>query len=134
MADPKITVVHVNTHLIKRNAVRLKKSMPAAALEPPLTAKGKTGGRAAKANTFAVVYRGTEVARVVYRPLDPLKSGAVAWIETEHEVVAVPDPVPEPTVGAPLLSNTDLTGLLLKLLVERHEPEIRRMLGEKAPA
>lgn len=100
--------------------------MPASALEPPLTAKGKGGGKVTKSNTFDIVHKGQVVARVVYRPFDPLKSGAVAWIETECQVVPVADPAP---VEAPPQS-TELTGLLLKLLVEKHGPEIRRLLAE----
>ncbi len=131
MADTKTTVVHVNTHVIKRNGVRLKRSMPASALEPPLTAKGKGGGKVVKSNTFELVHKGHVVARVVYRPLTPLKSGATAWIETDCEVVAVPDPAP--VVAAPPQSSPDLTALLLKLLVERHGPEIRQLLDEGTP-
>lgn len=93
MPEPKLTVVHVDTHKIKRNRVRMANGK-GGPMAPPLTAKPKAGGKAETANTFAIIVRGEEVARVVYRPAEPLKSGAVAWVETPHAVVAVPDGPP----------------------------------------
>jgi len=68
-------IIHVNQHMIRKNTKELTD-------EPVLTVKTY------KENNYAheAVIRtkdGTEVARVVYRPHDPLSCGARVWIETE---------------------------------------------------
>ena len=35
--------------------------------------------------------KGNEIARVVYRPDDPLSCGAHCWIETKHKVIVNAD-------------------------------------------
>ena len=72
------TIVHVNQHVIRKNA---KESTA----EPVLTVKTY------KENRYAheVVIRsdsGEELARIVYRPDSPLSCGARVWIETQHDV------------------------------------------------
>ncbi len=74
------TIIHVNQHIIKRNA-----KAEAGDHEPPLTVKTYKDNRKA----FEAVIRdddGSEVARVVYRPHDPLSCGARVWIETDNNV------------------------------------------------
>ncbi len=78
------TIIHVNQHIIKRNA----KAQPVADLfeyEPPLTVKTYKDNRKA---CEAVIRDddGNEVARVLYRPHDPLSCGARVWIETNNNV------------------------------------------------
>jgi len=77
------TIVHVNQHVIRRNATKGE-------TEPVLTVK--TRGT----NTYAheAIIRddnGVEVARVVYRPDKPLSCGARVWIETQYNVEVVRD-------------------------------------------
>lgn len=72
------TVIHVNQHKIRSNT---KKDQT----EPVLTVKTY------KSNDYAheVIIRdpaGEEMARVVYRPENPLSCGAKCWIETNQEV------------------------------------------------
>ena len=74
------TRVHVNKHVIRRNAKTGER-------EPPITIKTYRDNR--RAHGAAVVVDGREVAAVVYRPDRPLSCGATVWIETEHEVVPV---------------------------------------------
>lgn len=72
------TIIHVNRHVIADNKKHGEQS-------PPLTVKyGKKGflGR-------CVVIRddgGQELARLVYRPDDPLKCGATVWAESRCNV------------------------------------------------
>lgn len=75
------TIIHVNQHAIRKNA-------KSGATEPVLTVKTY------KSNEYAheAVIRddnGNEMARVVYRPAEPLSCGARVWIETQHEVELV---------------------------------------------
>jgi hypothetical protein len=72
------TIIHVNQHVIKSNRKH-------GATDPVLTVKTY------KSNTYAheaIVHdaEGREVARVIYRPDNPLACGAHVWIETQHEV------------------------------------------------
>jgi hypothetical protein len=73
------TIIHVNQHKIKSN----KKS---GAIDPVLTVKTYKDNRYA---TEAIIIddSGNEIARVVYRPDDPLSCGAHCWIETQHQVI-----------------------------------------------
>lgn len=74
-----ITRIHVNGQNLRKNKVHLRK-----------------GGRRVRNTVFtAKDYRtnrtGTRVvvhgpSTLVYRPRNPLNSGAVAWIETSHKV------------------------------------------------
>lgn len=75
------TVIHVNQHVIKRNAKQGERN-------PVLTVKTY------KSNTYAnevVVYGqdGLPAARIVYRPTEPLSCGARVWIETNNKVEAI---------------------------------------------
>ncbi len=78
-------VIHVNQHVIKANRKHSKN-------DPVLTVKGYRGGnKTHTSNLYAheailLDEAGNEVARVVYRPNDPLPCGAQVWIETENEV------------------------------------------------
>lgn len=68
------TKIHVNQHIIKRNAKTGER-------EPVLTCKTY------KENIYGheVILKGP--SRVVYRPDKPLPCGAKVWIETDGEVV-----------------------------------------------
>lgn len=72
------TIIHVNQHIIKRNAKTGEN-------EPPLTIKTYKSNQNAHE---AIIYDkdGNEVARVINRPHDPLSCGARVWIETHNEV------------------------------------------------
>lgn len=71
------TVIHVNQHNIKANAKGAEK--------PVLTVKNYKDNR--KGNRAVIVdSAGNEVARIVYRPYNPLSCGAKCWIETQLEV------------------------------------------------
>ena len=75
------TLIHVNQHIIKANR-------SSGANAPVLTVKTY------KSNDYAheAIIRdaqGNEVARVVYRPNDPLSCGAHVWIETTNTVELV---------------------------------------------
>ena len=72
------TIIHVNQHKIKSNSKNNTQ-------EPVLTCKTY------KSNNYAheaIIYddNGNEVARVIYKPNDPLSCGAKVWIETKNEV------------------------------------------------
>lgn len=72
------TIIHVNQHVIRANKSNEENN-------PVLTVKTY------KSNDYAheAIIRdknGEEVARVVYRPDNPLSCGAHVWIETENEV------------------------------------------------
>jgi hypothetical protein len=72
------TRIHVNQHNIKANDKE-------GGVLPVLTVKDYKQNR--KGNTAKIILDGMEVARVVYRPWDPLPCGAKCWIETTNEVV-----------------------------------------------
>lgn len=81
MARKAKTIIHVNQHVLKANRQN-------GANEPCLTVKHRD------TNTYAheaiiVDGQGNEVARVVYRPNNPLSCGAVCWIETHNDVKPV---------------------------------------------
>lgn len=72
------TLIHVNQHVIKRNAKHDERA-------PPLTVKDYQQNR--KAHTAEIIGAdGDVVARVIHRPDDPLPCGARVWIETDLEV------------------------------------------------
>jgi hypothetical protein len=68
------TKIHVNQHIIKRNAKTGER-------EPVLTCKTY------KENIYGheVILKGP--SKVIYRPDKPLPCGAKVWIETDGEVV-----------------------------------------------
>ena len=94
--------IHVNQHRIRSNA-------KTGAREPVFTVKHRNG------NTYGheVIIRdehGREMARVVYRPDNPLSCGARVWIETHAVVEVVVDddhpvaaacPLTDQTIGVP---------------------------------
>jgi hypothetical protein len=72
------TIIHVNQHQIKSKSKNNTQ-------EPVLTCKTY------KSNDYAhealiLDDNGNEVARVVYRPDNPLSCGAKVWIETNYTV------------------------------------------------
>jgi len=74
------TIIHVNQHVIKSNRKIAVKDA-----KPVLTVKTYKDNRYA---SEAVIRNeaGEEVARVVYRPHNPLSCGAHCWIETRLNV------------------------------------------------
>jgi hypothetical protein len=73
------TVIHVNMHVIKKNA-------KTGANEPPLTAR--TYKEILRGHTIDILdEHGKVVARIVNRPHKPLSCGARVWIETYEDVV-----------------------------------------------
>ena len=70
------TRIHVNQHVIKRNAKTGES-------EPVLTVKQ------GRKNTYAHEVEILGPSRVVYSPEKPLSCGARVWVETESEVVFV---------------------------------------------
>ncbi|MFE4681563.1 hypothetical protein ACFRNJ_12095 [Streptomyces sp. NPDC056721] len=77
------TRIHINQHHIRAN--RKADTAPDERL-PVITAKDYKQNR--KGNDVAILDEaGRVVARVVYRPDQPLDCGAHVWIETTHEVV-----------------------------------------------
>lgn len=74
------TIIHVNQHVIKSN-----KKIAVEDARPVLTVKTHKDNRYA---SEAVILNnlGEEVARVVYRPNNPLSCGAHRWIETKLNV------------------------------------------------
>tara|TARA_R110002072_G_scaffold301426_1_gene481137 strand:+ start:331 stop:573 length:243 start_codon:yes stop_codon:yes gene_type:complete len=73
------TVIHVNQHIIKRNAKNND-------TDPVLTCKTYKNNEYAHE---AIIYGqdGKEAARVIYSPDNPLSCGAKVWIETQNLVV-----------------------------------------------
>ena len=80
----KKTIVHVNMHVIKRNAKTGER-------EPPLTVK--TYKNNVRCNE-AILYddAGNEVARVTYSPDRPLSCGARVWLECRCRVEVIGTP------------------------------------------
>ena len=75
------TVIHVNQHIIKRNAKQNERN-------PVLTCKTY------KTNDYAsevIIYGqdGNIAAKVIYRPDKPLSCGAKVWIETQNKVETI---------------------------------------------
>ena len=72
------TYIHVNQHVIKRNNKTGERS-------PVITAKTYKDNRYGQ----EVLINGP--CKVVYRPDKPLSCGAKVWIETDAEVITIPD-------------------------------------------
>jgi len=72
------TIIHVNQHVIKRNRKN-------GTSDPCLTTKTYKTTRYAS-EVIILDKDGNEVARVVYRPHNPLSCGAHCWIETQGSV------------------------------------------------
>jgi hypothetical protein len=70
------TRIHVNQHVIKRNAKTGEE-------QPVLTVKQ------GRKNTYAHEVEILGPSRVVYSPEKPLSCGARVWVETESEVVFI---------------------------------------------
>ena len=75
------TIIHVNQHKLRANT---KKGTN----DPVLTVKDYKSNRYAH-EAVILGPDGEEVARVVYRPHDPLSCGARCWIETQGEVTTL---------------------------------------------
>lgn len=73
------TIIHVNKHNIKSNSKCCVSDR-----KPVLTVKDYKENRLG--DTAILMCDGVEVARVVYRPENPLKCGAKVWIETKCNV------------------------------------------------
>jgi hypothetical protein len=75
-----LTRIHVNRQIIAQNRKASKSHR-----KPALTAKNYKENL--KGNTVEILdEKGRVIAQVVYRPDKPLNCGAVAWIETKHEI------------------------------------------------
>mgnify|MGYP001180387642 CR=1 FL=1 len=72
------TIIHVNQHIIKHNTKN-------GTVTPCLTVKTYKDNRYASTAVIRDA-EGAEVARVVYRPHQPLSCGARCWIETQLQV------------------------------------------------
>jgi hypothetical protein len=70
------TIIHVNQHVIKKNKKTGER-------HPPLTVKTY------KSNDYTHEVELDGKSKVIYRPDKPLSCGAVCWIETQGEVVAL---------------------------------------------
>ena len=77
--DKMKTIIHVNQHKVKANQKN-------GGTDPVLTVKDYKENRYAH-QAVIVDKEGNEIARVVYRPDDPLSCGARCWIETQHQVI-----------------------------------------------
>jgi hypothetical protein len=76
-----LNIIHVRRSAIVRNT-KDGTTLPA------ITFKKKYSGTATVTNGAVIVDdAGNEIARVVYRPDQPLKCGARCWIETRHKVI-----------------------------------------------
>lgn len=77
------------------NQIKIRSNMKRGTTQPVLTVKGyKPGNKTHSTNEYGheVIIRddaGKEVARVVYRPNDPLPCGAKVWIESESDVETI---------------------------------------------
>lgn len=80
----RIKRIHINQHVIKRNA-KLDLDVEGALeqLEPPITCKGSDFNHYG----FEVIIN--QHTKVVYRPHKPLSCGAKVWIETTEPVEIV---------------------------------------------
>jgi hypothetical protein len=70
------TIIHVNQHVIKKNA-------KTGTVDPVLTVKTY------KDNNYAHEVEIKGSSRIIYRPDKPLSCGARVWIETEGEVIVI---------------------------------------------
>lgn len=77
------SIIHINQHVIKRNA-------RTGSRDPVITVKTYKGNRYG----HSVKIHGP--SEVVYLPDDPLKCGARCWIETTSEVTVDPILIPGP--------------------------------------
>jgi hypothetical protein len=75
------TIIHVNQHKLRANTKN-------GTSDPVLTVKDYKSNRYAS-EAVILGSNGKEVARVVYRPHNPLSCGARCWIETQGEVEAI---------------------------------------------
>jgi hypothetical protein len=72
------TLIHINQHVIKTN----RRNNTA---DPVITCKTYKTNK--YANEAQILDKdGVVVAKVIYRPFDPLACGAHVWIETHNEV------------------------------------------------
>jgi hypothetical protein len=71
-----ITRIHINQHNIKANK--------GGTGLPVVTVKDYKQNR--KSDTAIIMHEGEEVARIVYRPENPLPCGAKCWVETHCDV------------------------------------------------
>ena len=76
------TVIHVNQHVIRSNRKKSERN-------PVLTVKTWQDTQAAH-EVVILDTAGQPVARIVYRPDQPLSCGAHVWIETECAVQLQP--------------------------------------------
>jgi hypothetical protein len=76
---PRITRIHVNQHVIRRNA-------KTGGADPVLTVKCGGG------NTYAHSVQILGPSTVIYSPCKPLSCGARVWIETQSEVIVEVNP------------------------------------------
>lgn len=74
--------VHVNQHVIRHNK-KYNNALPACRTQQ------ETGASHYSMEVSIVDKRGDEVARLIYRPNDPLKCGAKLWIETKYDAVPI---------------------------------------------
>ena len=70
--------IHINQHVIKSNHKNNKR-------EPVITVKTY------KSNTYGHQVHILGECKVVYSPDKPLSCGAKVWIETDAEVITIPD-------------------------------------------
>lgn len=72
-------IVNINRHIIHNNKQHGERT-------PPISVK--TAGRNVYGDTVDILDKeGNTVARIMYRPDQPLKCGATAWIEVTTECV-----------------------------------------------
>ena len=99
-------IIHVNQHNIKRNTQYLNRAQEKRErqkmrgadpgpvdpekllphLDPVITCKSGSGSNEYGYTAKIVDRKGHVVARIVYRPFDPLSCGARVWIETDCEI------------------------------------------------
>lgn len=72
------TIIHVNQHVIKSNSKTGNR-------EPVLTCKTYKDNKYAS-EVEILDKNGEVVARVIYKPDNPLSCGAKVWIETNNEI------------------------------------------------
>lgn len=73
--------IHINQHILRKNRKSIVK-------QAPITVKTyKTN----EYGSCVVIHAkdGTEAARVVYRPANPMSCGAEVWVETDNEVTVI---------------------------------------------
>jgi hypothetical protein len=72
------TIIHVNQHVIKSNAKNKE-------TKPVLTCKTYKENKYAS-EVSILDNNGVEVAKIIYRPNNPLSCGARVWIETKNDI------------------------------------------------